>query len=340
MTTAYSDADTDDSEGHGAPCAGCDPGLLDDLKCQAKGIKAQATYNEAHETRLTTARTDYDGARSAYGAAWSDARPEVVDLGKQLLQITDQLKCLVDDSVKIRLLDRAFWRVERRLRDCFPNTGCTFDDDCDFDDKVSECEADDIAAVIADIERRIGVAETAFAELITEPTTLAKRVADLKTEVAAIVTKMSSDPRTVNFKDLYAAALVAQDHLDTVWNGFSDVNEYMDCLCRALTCQIKGYSAVSRLKRKEAEHQCHDDQKKTACEHLRDHTADEVIAEYLRLKARAGREREHSGRGDDAEYGDQRSDRGGGRESDGGRESEKGHDRDSDRYGAEERGRS
>ena len=27
-------------------CSRCDPGLLDELKCQAKGIQEQAKYNE------------------------------------------------------------------------------------------------------------------------------------------------------------------------------------------------------------------------------------------------------------------------------------------------------
>lgn len=351
MTSAYSDADPDDSDGHGAPCAGCDPDLLDDLKCRAKGIAAQAKYNQDNEKTLDDARTQYDGARSAYSTAWSAASPEVTKLGTQLDKITDQLKCMVNNDEKIRLLDKAFWRVERKLRNCYPNMGCTFDDDCDFDDQVSNCEADDIASVIADIERRIAVAATAFAALIKEPERLAKAVADLKTEVhnadpgtpdpatpatsapagAAAATPSTgpqtlTDPRPVDYKRRYAAALVAQDHLDTVWNGFSDVNDYMDCLCRALTCQIKGYAAVSELKRKEAKHQCHQDQTKAACEQLRDHTADQVIAEYLRLKARAKKERQDPDRGDEGRYGE--------------REGERGGSRDSDRYGAEERGRS
>lgn len=344
MTSAYADAETDKTEGHGSPCAGCDPDRLDDLKCKAQGIQAQANYNKAHEDALTQAQSQYDGARSAYNTAWSAARPTVRDLRKQLEQVIDQLKCLVNDPGKIRLLDKAFWIVERKLRDCYPNAGCTFDDDCDFDDKVSKCEAHDIAGVIADIERRVVLAVAAFDELIKEPASLDKRVKDLAAEVAEIVNRMPKDGEL--FENLYAAALVAQDHLNTVWNGFSDVNDYMDCLCRALTCQVNGYAAVSELKRKEAKHQCHLDRKKKACEHLRDHTGDEVIAEFIRLGGKVGKDDQHPHRDDGARYGE--GDRGASRaddesgdcDRDRGDLREQGRDRNSDRYADDERGRS
>src|SRR5271165_2588549 len=126
MTSAQTGAEAGSGglEGRLAPGTDCDPELLDHLKCRAVGIQAQADYNKAHEDDLTTARTQYDGARSAYGTARSTAQPDVDDLGKQLAQLIDQLKCLVDDEDKVELLDRAFWQVERRLRECDPKQGC------------------------------------------------------------------------------------------------------------------------------------------------------------------------------------------------------------------------
>lgn len=301
MTSAQTGAGTgsDSPEGRPQPCADCDPELLDNLKCKAVGIQAQADYNKAHEDALTQARTQYDGARGAYTSARSAARPNVEELGKQLNQVVDQLKCLVDDERKIRLLDEAFWRVERRLRECDPKQGCTFYDDCDFDDVVQDCRPEDIASAIADIERRTAAAADAFTKLIAEPADLTKRVADLTTEVAAIVSKMASDSRSVDFKMLYAAALVARYHEQTIWRGFEDVNAYVDCLCRTLTCQIKGYEAVSELVRQQAVQQCHAEQKKTRCKHLEDNTADEVYAVYLRLKHEQRRDGDRHGNRDD-----------------------------------------
>jgi hypothetical protein len=329
MTNAQTGAGTgsDSPEGRPQPCADCDPELLDHLKCKAVGIQAQADYNKDHKDALTEARTQYDGARSAYTSARSEAKPDVEDLGKQLNQVIDQLRCLVDDERKIRLLDEAFWRVERRLRDCDPRQGCTFHDNCDFDDTVRDCRPEDIASAIADIERRTAAAADAFTKLIAEPADLKNRVAALKTETADIVSKMASDSRSVDFKALYAAALVARDHQATIWLGFAHVNAYVDCLCRALTCQIKGYAAVSELKRKQAVEQCHEDQKKAACKRLEDHTADEVYAEYLRLKHDHDHDHDHHRDHDHDHDHDRDRDRDRERESGG-------------RYGYEERGRS
>jgi len=287
MTSAATGSGPDGPEDRHTGCADCDPGLLDHLKCRAKGIQAQADYNKAHETELDDARKLYDSARSSYNEARKAARPDEDDLGKQLNQMIDQLACLVDEPNKIRLLKRAFGHVQHRLRRCYPSRGCEFTDDCDFDRTVDDCAPDAVAATIADIERRTAAAKATFADLIAEPVEAAKRLAKLKTEVAEIGTQMASDSRRVNFKELYAAALVARDHLETLWRGFANVNAYVDCLCRALTCQIKGYAAISQLKGKEAVHKCHREQDLAACVKLRDHTTDEVMAEYIRLKHEA-----------------------------------------------------
>lgn len=258
---------------------------LDQLVCRAKGIQAQADYHRAHEDALTQARSQYDGARSAYGAARDAVQPAVEDLRKQRAEMVDRLTYMVDDY-KTRLVGEAFSRVQRSLRECDPNEGCTFDDDCDFDKTVRDCQLLDTATVIADIERRISGAAAMFADLIAEPANLARRMEDLKTEVADITTKMASDLGTDDVAALYADALIAGDHLETIWRGFENVNAYMDCLSWTLICQSKGYAAVSELKGRQAVRQCHQDQKAVACQRVRDHTRDEVIAEYIGLSSR------------------------------------------------------
>lgn len=361
MTTAQTGAGTGpvSPEGRPTPCADCNPELLDNLKCRATGIQAQADYNKAHEDELTQARTQYDGARSAYGLARSTAKPDVDDLAKQLNQVIDQLRCLVDNDNKIRLLDRAFSIVQGRLRACDPKQGCAFDDDCDFDDMAQDCRPEDIASAIADIERRTAAAVAVFTDLIAEPVNLAKRVSDLKAETAGIVSKMASDSRSVDFEMLYAAALVARDHEETIWRGFEHVNAYVDCLCRTLTCQIKGYTAVSELVRQQAVYQCHQDQKTAACQQLEEDTADQVFAEYIRLKSHPRQDQDDPGRGDDDRRGNGEGRGNGDRRGDDDRRGEgegrgdgegggDGRDRDRDsgrrsgggRYGRDEGGRS
>src|SRR5262249_15240426 len=46
MTKAEHGSDCGDKDHR--RCSRCDPGLLDELKCQAKGIQEQAKYNEDH----------------------------------------------------------------------------------------------------------------------------------------------------------------------------------------------------------------------------------------------------------------------------------------------------
>ena len=318
------------------PYPDCDPSLLDDLKCQAKGIQAQAEYNAQKMEELTQARTQFDSARSAYSAARTAAAPTVQELRHQLAQVIDQLKCLVDDDREIRLLDRAYAAIKERLEECGDTSGCYFQDDCEFGD-VRECPPEDIAGKIAEIDRRTQAAKAAFTDLIAEPTNLPKRVTDLQAEVNAIVASMAADPRTVDFKQLYAAALVARRHLAAIWRGFEHVNAYVDCLCQALTCQLKGHTAISVLKGRAAVYECHREADEARCEHLRKQTVDEVMAEYIRLRS-ADRYDHREEPGDEEEQGEGENryrDREHDQEENRYRDRE--HERDQDRYGQRSR---
>lgn len=270
----------------GRSCGECDPGLLDELRCRARGVQAEADYHAQKLDELTQARTRYDAARAAYGAARDTAAPTVAQLREQLAQVIEQLKCLVDDAREIWLLDNAYANIQVKLTACGDTSGCYFQDDCDFDAPLRNCRPDDIPARIADIERRVQAAKAAFTDLVAEPTALPARVAAVEAEIQDIKTRMGGDPRTTDFKRLYAAALVAGRHLAAVWRGFPHTNAYVDCLCRTLTCQVRGHSAIAKLLGRAAVRACHAEAKAARCEHLRQHTVDEVMAEYIRLRSR------------------------------------------------------
>ena len=112
---------------------------------------------------------------------------------------------------------------------------------------------------------------------------LPARVKALQGEIQAI-TQAAADGSWEPSK-LYAALLVARRHRHNVWRGFANDNEYMECLCRALTCMIKGHAAIGELTRQAAVNQCHRDCWKTGCKHLGENTMAEVLAEYLRVCA-------------------------------------------------------
>jgi hypothetical protein len=275
-------------------CRECDPKQLDDLKCRAKGIKAQSDYNDATLKQLDDNRTAYDAARHAYSEARKTAKPVVERLELTLSGLIDQLDCLVQNSRKIAWLNEAYETVESELRQCYPCEGCTFDDDCDFDDDVDSCGDDDLETLIARITLRTAGAQAAFDDLKAEATEIPKRV----TKLQADVDKIEGDMKVAgaDFVALYAAALVARGDQKAIYRGFHNVNDYMDCLCKAFMCVLKGHEAIGRLKGKQAVRQCHDDQRKAHCERLKTQTAEEVIAEYLKLKQRYHRHHEEAER--------------------------------------------
>lgn len=283
MTTASaSDSSTPSTAYYPPGSRDCDPGLLDELACEAKGVEATAAYNAAHMEALTKARARYDGARSAYSAASDAASPLLVEGRKQVHKLVEQLECLINDEDTIARLNTSFDRVERRLHACGEQEGCYFRGDCDFDDEVRNCSHHEVPSRAAAIQRRVTEAEDCFTDLIDEPTKLAARVKKIQDEIADI-TKITGAPgESPDYRRLYAATLVTRQHLDSVWRGFRDVNAYIDCLCRALTCMLKGHAAIAQLKGRDAVHQCHHDLREKACAHLRDHTVDEVMAEYIR----------------------------------------------------------
>src|SRR3954447_8042952 len=100
----------------------CDPGPLDDLVCQAKGVEAQANYNKQQETKLAEARASFGTARAAYGTARHEAENALstgYDDVKRLLGD----RCRIEETQKQRL-DRAFHRVRVRLEECLPEPCC------------------------------------------------------------------------------------------------------------------------------------------------------------------------------------------------------------------------
>jgi len=350
MTDAERSPGSEERE-HGRHSA-CDPGLLDDLKCQATGIAKQAAYNAAHGQELDDARAAFMKAREAYNTVRSAAEPLVAEAHRQLEELEDRVRCQLDRA-GVERIDRAFGRVVERLIRCGDDRGCCCDDDCDFDDDVRDCDPDEVPGRLAVIERRTKEATECFWSLIGEHTVvpppvppvppaptspaapagaappvaaapappaapavppppaaaaapaatpappapsspplaaLPARVKAVRDEIDAIA-KAAADGSWEPPK-LYAAVLVARRHLKHVWRGFANVNEYMECLCRALTCMIKGHAAIGELTRQAAVNHCHRESWKAACKYLEDHTVAEVLAEYLRIGAEDHDERE------------------------------------------------
>lgn len=282
------------SHGHGGggPCYECDPDSLDAIKCRAKGLQARADYNNLHLEALGKAREKYDAARAAYTAARTAATP-LVDQTKSDLDklIENRLGCLIspDEETQKRIIakiKRAFDDVQRRIQECGSKTGCYLRDDCDFDD-VGGCHPKDAPARLADITRRTARAEAAFDDLIGIPAAMPAAVTKLQGELTTIqkgVGEVNDKTPLDVVIQLYAAALVAQQHATDIWRGFQNVNEFVDCVCHALTCMLRGHTAIAILTGILAVKACQRESREADCTRLRDKTADEVYAAYLRYE--------------------------------------------------------
>jgi hypothetical protein len=258
-------------------CPECDLGALDDLMCDAEGIKAQSDYTTSKKAEQDARRTQFDGARASYNKARADASDDVKEIRHQLTRILDHLRrCLPEDV--LRCLDRAWDKVKEELEDCGMPKGCCLDDDeeCEFDTSHENVPTQDLLARKAEFERRVKAAEDCFAELIKEPEELKKRVAELKAAVEAL----SKD--TANDKESYAKALWYWRRLEDIWLGFEHANEYHDCLCQALMCSVKGHTAIAVLVGEIARRACRDRGEKARCDWLRTHVVDQILAHCQR----------------------------------------------------------
>lgn len=280
---AHDESDHQQSNGY----TECDPEIVDCLKCKAEGTQAEADYNAVHLPDLSTARTTYDTARTAYRDARHAVALDVQDMRHQAKHLIERIKCLIKQEHVVRCLDEAYDKVKDQLEKCGYATGCCLDDDCEFDVDISCVAADEVDDVlttwIADYQRRADAAKACFDDLVLEPGRLTTRVGDLKIEVAAITTDLGGDPATTDLKDLYARALVARRHVHEVWLGFEDTSDFVDCLCRALMVWSRGCSAIAVLTGEQAVRRCHETARESRCAYLRDHTAQEILAVYDKI---------------------------------------------------------
>lgn len=291
---------TDQSTGHKADDdappdrdTGCDPQLISELACRSRGVAAQAEYDKTYQDALTKAQVDYDAARKAYREARQTVGLQVQDLRHQIKHSLERVKCLIEQQRVWRCLEDAYCEVEEELEACPHATACCTGD-CTFDvDDCGALSAAELAKRIAEYQHDADDAHSCFTTLVGEAASLAKRVADLKTELDAINSGLNGDPATTDLKRVYAQAKVASRHVLDVWSGFAEIQDYVDCLCTALTCWTKACEAVSVLTNAKAVTDCKDEAERARCERLRTNTVDEILARYDKLCPERDCDNEH-----------------------------------------------
>lgn len=262
--------------------SGCEPGV-DELNCIAEGDAAKSAYHRGFKADLDKAKADYETARESYADARRKSAPLVADLQNQIKHLLERIRCQIEQKRIWRCLDDAWCEVQRELKCCPQPTGCCIGE-CEFPiadlDKKS---TDELTAVIADYQQQIDAAKKCFADLLGEATRLTDEVEAAKKAVADLNAVLSGDQATLDLKKAYAEALVADWKVDSIWNGFNHVQDYVDCLCQALTCWTKGCSAVYVLVGAQAVAACKDKAKQERCAKLRSETAKQILARYERL---------------------------------------------------------
>jgi len=259
----------------------CRPEEIDGLRCEAKGIEVQAADIATYRDLLAQARKDYDTTRKDYRAKRHDAVCKVQDMRHQIRHLTERIRCMIEQDRVVRCLDEAFETILEELTECGPVGGCCVEE-CEFDTYVP----DDYTELVERIEtykRHVADAKECFTRLIGEPAALEKRVTEAKKEIDAINAAIGGDPATTDLKRLYASALVAGWHIDRIWWGFDEIKDFVECLCRALTCWAKGATAISVLKGAQAVRDCQNEAAQQRCKDLRENTVEEILAGFDRL---------------------------------------------------------
>jgi predicted nucleic acid-binding Zn-ribbon protein len=259
---------------------------VNDLACTAAGDKAKAAYNETFATDLETAKADYETTRTAYRTARHDVRITVDDLRNQVRHLVERIGCQIEQKRVRRCLDDAFCEVLDELK-CCPTPDPCCSEDCEYPlDDVEGQSVDELTALITKYQAQLDEAKKCFTDLKGEPDKLRKNVEDAKALVVKITNDLAGDPAKLDLKKAYAEALVAKWKLGRVYGGFRNVQEFVDCLCGALTCWTKGCEAVYKLTGLRAVTQCKDKAKQDHCDKLRNQTAEQILAHYDRLCAK------------------------------------------------------
>lgn len=271
------------------PCAGCDTSGLDALACEAEGIKKQAEVTAAAAAAVGQRRQKYDAARDLYTHAREDAE-KTVGMSKTLVgQLRDRLKCMLDDDRVVERMARAFERIRDRVEDCGRGSGCCADDDCEFDLDVAEVSLGELHWRLADAQDHITRAEKCFDDLAGEPEQLTKRVGDAKGALVKISEDLGKDPKGTALHRLYAGFVIAEQQLDDAYRGFAGANDYMDCLCRALTCELRAWRARAVFEAAIAVAECRSKAEEERCGALVKNPVGELLAEFEKQgKERAG----------------------------------------------------
>jgi phage shock protein A len=264
-------------------CQDCSQNLAK-VNCDVEGIAAQAKFNAENQPALVTAQTTYTETSTKYREQRALIASEVQDLRSQATHLVERARCLIRQDSVVECLQDAWDRVKTQLEGCAKPPCCSALD-CSFPTDTTELDDQQLENLVSGHENRVAESKTCFESLAQEPAALTQRLADLKAKVAKINAQLAADPAKVDPKTVWAEAKVAHWHAKQFWAGFTEIADFVDCLCSVLTCWNDGTQALSLLVGERAARRCRKAAEEARCEALRTNTVSEILACYDKICA-------------------------------------------------------
>ena len=263
------------------PCEGCDLDEIDALTCKAKKIQKQAEVTTESLETLDARRADFKAAKDAYTAAWAAAKADVDAATAKLTPLRKELACRLPEQSRQCLVE-VWEKVKAEIHECTGEQGCRRFD-CDFNESVTEADTEaTLSGRISELRQKAEELDSYFGDLVKEQTKLPANAAAAKKLVDTLATDAAADTGAKDSLKLYARAVVAEWTIANVWDGFTSIQNYLDCLCQVLTCLLKVWKAIVALEGARAERKCGDERKQERCDTLRTDPVDEILARYAK----------------------------------------------------------
>lgn len=263
------------------PCEGCDLDEIDALTCTAKKIQKQADATNESLKILDPRRDAFKAAKDAYTAAWAAAKADADAATAKLTPLKKELACRLPDQSR-QCLGEVWEKIKAEIRACEGEQGCRRFD-CDFNESVSESDTQaTLSGRISELRQKAGELDTYFGDLVQEQTKLPANAAAAKKLVDTLATDSAADTGEKDSLRLYARAVVAEWIITRVWDGFTSVQNYLDCLCQVLTCLLRAWKAIVALEGARAERGCSDERKQERCDALSADPVNEILTRYAK----------------------------------------------------------
>ena len=263
------------------PCEGCDLDEIDALTCKAKKIQKQADVTNESLEKLDGRRDDFKAAKDAYTAAWAAAKADVDAATAKLTPLKKELACRLSEQSRECLVE-VWEKVKTEIRECVGERGCRRFD-CDFNETVTDADTQaTLSGRISELRQKADELDAYFGVLVNEQKKLPANAAAAKKLVDDLATAAAADTGAKDSVRLYARAVVAEWAIANVWDGFTSIQNYLDCLCQILTCLLKVWKAIVALEGARAERKCIDDRQKERCDMLQADPVTKILALYAK----------------------------------------------------------